>query len=114
MLKLDYPSPEQIAWFKREYEIIRRLNPSTGSGVSGVVMAYSLETEHQRWLMALEDFGGDSLSQLGLAGQIEWTDFLRLALAIVEILGQIHQQHIIHKGVTKMSCEPHQTARGSS
>ena len=56
-----YPSPELIASFKREYEILRRLN------LPGVVKAYALKQEQQQWFVVLEDFGGDSLAHLGLA-----------------------------------------------
>jgi len=46
-LKQPYPSPERIAWFKREYEITRGLN------LPGVVEAYGLETSQDRWVMVL-------------------------------------------------------------
>ncbi len=64
MLKEDYPSPEKIAWFKREYEVTRTLN------LAGVVDTYSLESEQNHWLIVLEDFGGESLDRLNLAGQL--------------------------------------------
>ncbi len=31
ILKGTHPSPERIAWFKREYEVTRNLNPSASS-----------------------------------------------------------------------------------
>lgn len=55
IIKESYPSPEKIAWFKREYQTTQSLN------LTGVVNAYSLENDHNRWAMALEDFGGQSL-----------------------------------------------------
>jgi len=93
VLKQAYPPPERIAWFKHEYEILRNLN------LPGVVHAYSLETDQHRWLMALEDFGGESLAQLEMAGTLALSEFLRLAIQVADVLGQIHQQNIIHKDV---------------
>src|SRR5262245_42548015 len=64
VLKHSYPSPEKVAWFKREYEITLNLK------LPGVIEAYGLEAIQGYWVMVLEDFGGDSLDQLRWAGQI--------------------------------------------
>ncbi|CAD5914231.1 Autoinducer 2 sensor kinase/phosphatase LuxQ [Planktothrix tepida] len=93
MLKDAYPSPKRVAWFKREYEVTYQLN------LPGVIKVYSFETINNNLTIILEDFGGDSLTLLGLAGQLELEDFLRLAISITEILGQIHAHHIIHKDI---------------
>ena len=93
MLRQAYPSPEEIARFQREYEITRNFD------LIGIVDVYSLESDHNRWLMILEDFGGQSLDQLKLAGKLALTDFLSLAIEITDILGQIHQRYIIHKDI---------------
>jgi PAS domain S-box-containing protein len=89
----EFPSPERIAWFKREYEVIRNLD------LPGVVAAYELENVQQRWMMALEDFGGESLHRLGLAGKLDLAAALKLAIAVAETLGQVHQRYIMHKDV---------------
>ena len=93
VLKQDYPPPEKIAGFKREYEITCNLN------IAGVVDAYSLESDQHRWVMALEDFGGESLARLELASKFPLTEFLTLAIQVTDILGQIHQQNIMHKDI---------------
>ncbi len=93
MLKLAYPSPEKIARFKREYEITQNIN------LAGVVDVYSLENHQHCWVMVLEDFGGYSLDRLMQLGKFTLTEFLSIAIEIVGILGQVHQQHIIHKDI---------------
>jgi PAS domain S-box-containing protein len=93
MLKDPYPPPERLAGFKREYELTRSLN------VAGAVRALALESDGQRPVMILEDFGGDSLERLGLAGRIELAEFLKLAISVTEILGDIHAVNIIHKDI---------------
>ncbi|MEM7347987.1 MAG: hypothetical protein AAF485_27455, partial [Chloroflexota bacterium] len=59
-LKNPYPSSEEIAWFKREYEVTHSLN------LPGVIDIYGLETDQQWWTLVIEDFGGHDLSALDL------------------------------------------------
>jgi PAS domain S-box-containing protein len=93
MLRQAYPSPEKIAWFKREYETTRTLD------IAGVVNVYSLENYQNRWVMILEDFGGESLKGVMRSRHFDLAEFLSLAIKIVEILGQVHQRRIIHKDI---------------
>ncbi|MBH8578323.1 AAA family ATPase [Nostocaceae cyanobacterium CENA369] len=93
MLKQAYPPPEKIAWFKREYETTRSIH------LPGVINVYSLENIENYWVIGLEDFGGESLNQIIPKRQFTIAEFLHLAIEIVDILGQVHQQHIIHKDI---------------
>ena len=93
ILKDVYPSPEKIAWFKREYETTKKLS------LSGVVEVYSLKHDQNRWVIVLEDFGGESLSRLMPNRQFNLTEFLTIAIQVVEILGEVHQRQIIHKDI---------------
>ncbi|MEG3907099.1 AAA family ATPase [Microcoleus sp. w2-18bC1] len=93
MLKESYPSPEKIAWFKREYEITQNIN------LPGVIDVYSFQNLENQWVIALEDFGGESLNQIIAKKQFTIAEFLHLAIEIVDILSQVHQQHIIHKDI---------------
>ncbi|MGJ5631673.1 trifunctional serine/threonine-protein kinase/ATP-binding protein/sensor histidine kinase [Nostoc sp. CALU 1950] len=88
-----YPSPERIACYQREYDIIHNLH------LTGVVQVYALEIHQQRPVLVLEDFGGSSLAQSQLAGEIELEQFLRLSISIVESLKEIHAANIIHKDI---------------
>ena len=99
VLREEYPPLEEIARFRREYEMTRQLNPSTssGQGVEGVITVYGLETHQHTFVMALEDFGGESLTRLLPTHPFQLDEFLRLAIRITEILGQIHQRHVMHK-----------------
>lgn len=93
VLKPAYPSSEKVAWFKREYELTRDL------ALEGVVKVYELRKEAQQWVMVLEDFAGESLKRLSLAGQMGLADFLEMAIDISSILGQIHARHVMHKDI---------------
>jgi PAS domain S-box-containing protein len=93
MLKDAYPSPERIVGFKREYEILGKLN------LPGVVKAYELLSRNDRPMLVLEDFGGTDLTKLKLAGKLELSEWLKIAIDLAEILGQIHGEGIIHKDI---------------
>lgn len=93
ILNQAYPSPERMAWFKREYEVTRQLD------LPGVVKVFSLEHKQKHWMMILEDFGGQSLASLEVAGKLSLTAWLTLAIKIVNIMGQIHSRHVIHKDI---------------
>ncbi len=93
-LKQAYPSPKQIAWFKREYTITKNLE------IEGVVNVYELKNEQNCWVIVLADFGGESLERLVHAGrQFTVAEFLNIAIQIVKILGRVHQCQIIHKDI---------------
>ena len=94
MLSEQYPSPERIAWFKREYHVTRNLK------LAGVVDVYELH-EQPRFFMVMEDFGGESLKRLGVSEShlLELADFLQLAIQVTDILGQVHARHIMHKDI---------------
>ena len=89
----NYPSPERVARFQQEYEIIGRLE------LKGVVKAHSLEFVNQSPVIILEDFGGQSLNQFIQTSQLSLPDFFPLAIQLAETLGQIHQHHIMHKDI---------------
>jgi PAS domain S-box-containing protein len=90
---------EQLARFRREFEITASLNPGLeGSpGIYGVVKVYEFENTATPAII-MEDVGGESLDRLGKS---TWsvTDFLHLAIQIAEALGQVHIRQIIHKDI---------------
>ncbi len=97
ILKKEYPTPEEVARFKREYEITRDL----GDEVPGVIKVYDIERYNNSLMMILEDFGGESLARLTRQKRIklDLTTFLHLALQITGILGEIHRHNVIHKDI---------------
>ncbi len=92
VLKQDYPRPDELTKYRREYDILQSLKK-----LSGVVKVYALQESQNTLVMVLEDFGGTSLKQYLLKQRLGLTDFLKMALQIVEILGQIHAANVIHK-----------------
>ncbi len=97
ILKKEYPPPEDVAKFRREYEITRDL----GNAVPGVINVYGIEKYKNSFMMILEDFGGESLARLKQRNllKLDLTTFLHLAMGITEILSDIHRQNVIHKDI---------------
>lgn len=94
LLNQDYPTPEQIRRYKQEYNLTSQLDSP------GIVKAYDLVAWERSYAIALEDFGGISLKQwLQEREKLSLSEFLEMAIAITESLGQIHAEQIIHKDI---------------
>ncbi|OUL28448.1 serine/threonine protein kinase [Nostoc sp. T09] len=97
MLKLDYPSPQELIPYRQEYEITRSLH------LEGVVKTYSQQDYQRTLVILLEDFGGESLEQWihkcpDFCPMPLFT-FLHLAIDLTDILGRIHAANVIHKDI---------------
>jgi serine/threonine protein kinase len=93
MLKDQYPSPEQLARFQREYDLIRKLESEY------IIKAYSLVRSQKTSIIVLEDFGGEPLKKTMATLRNDIHLFLRLAIKVADGLGQIHRNNIIHKDI---------------
>ncbi len=98
MLKLDYPSPQELTRYRQEYKIIRSLN------LEGVIKAYSQQDYQRTLVILLEDFGGESLEKWmqkrpDIFCPMPLSTFLGIAIALCDILGRIHAANIIHKDI---------------
>lgn len=98
MLKLDYPSPQELTRYRQEYKITRSLN------LEGVIKAYSQQDYQRTLVILLEDFGGESLEQWmhkrpDIFCPMPLSTFLGLAIAMSDILGRIHTANVIHKDI---------------
>ncbi|MEM9541017.1 MAG: AAA family ATPase [Cyanobacteria bacterium P01_E01_bin.42] len=106
LLNCNYPSSEQIRRYKQEYNLICKLNDP------GIIKAYDFEEWNRNYAIVLEDFGGISLKQwLRQCKTLPLNEFLQLAIAIVESLGYIHHQNIIHKDINPANIVVHPETR---
>ncbi len=87
----EYPSSRDIKKLKHEYEIIRHLN------INGVVQAQDIQKYKNKYILILEDFGGHSLKEHSSPNKVTILFFLKLAIQLAAILGDIHSKNIIHK-----------------
>lgn len=91
ILKNDYPSPEELARYRREFDITNSLD------LPGVVRSHELRRHEKTLLMVLEDFEGMSVADLMASRALSLDEFLDAAIQLVEALAEIHKANIIHK-----------------
>lgn len=93
LLKIDYPTPTQLAHIEHEYEILSTLNGD------GTVELYDLIKYKNSLAIVLEDFGPRSLHDLLTHSSLHLDEALNIAILLTECLEKIHQHHIIHKDI---------------
>ncbi len=95
ILKEEYPSPNELARYRQEYEI------ASGFNTPGVIKLYGIEKYENKLIIIFEDFGAESLRILLDNKIIEITlkEFLKSAIRITAILGEIHAANVMHKDI---------------
>jgi len=102
-LREDYPSPEEISRYRREYETTRNLN------LEGVIKPLGLEKYANRPLLIFEDFGGESLDRLLKSETFTLKEILGIAVGVAGILGELHAANLIHKDIKPSNIVLNQT-----
>ncbi|MCP4372409.1 MAG: protein kinase, partial [Deltaproteobacteria bacterium] len=92
-LRAAYPTHRDVSRIKNEYEIIKNLN------IQGVAHAYGLKKHDNNFVFILEYIKGESLKNFLKSNTIEIKEFLLIAANITTILGDIHKENVIHKGI---------------
>jgi PAS domain S-box-containing protein len=93
LLKESYPTPQELVRYRTEYRITQELKEP------GVVQVYDLQKYQNSLVMFVEDFGDESLAIWMQQRKFTLEEFLQIAIATTEILGQIHRANIIHKDI---------------
>ncbi|HEY9853270.1 MAG TPA: AAA family ATPase [Leptolyngbyaceae cyanobacterium] len=103
LLKIEYPTPQDIIQFRNHYLISKNLD------YRGIVKPYSLENYRNSLALVMEDFKGISLLEYSQSQPLEIKDFLEIAIAISKILEKIYQYKVIHKDIkpANLLIEPH-------
>lgn len=87
------PTLEEITRLKQEYTLMHSVN------IPGIVQAYELKRYQNSYALILEDFGGQSLQEWIANQSVTIQQGLEIAIALVKIVGQLHQARIIHKDI---------------
>jgi predicted ATPase/signal transduction histidine kinase len=109
ILSADYPTPEDVARLKHEYDLLHNMNSPlsqrevggdfSSNTMEGIIKVFGLEQQDNRYFIVLEDFGGESIANFLEFYFFETTDFLRIALSLVDIIDELHRQNVIHKDI---------------
>ncbi|MEH2269086.1 MAG: AAA family ATPase, partial [Nostoc sp.] len=93
LLKNEYPTLEAFTRLKNEYQIQQGLDHPN------IVKAISIETFENRVGLLLEDFGGQSLTQLLQIEKLDLINHLKIAIQLAKALDYLHKHQIIHKDI---------------
>lgn len=92
VLSLQHPTPAQIARFRHEYDLIRRID------MDGIIKTLDFLEQDGQLALVLEDFGGISLKKLIPEGFTP-ERFLVVAIRLSRILGALHSNNIFHRDI---------------
>ena len=93
ILKKDEPDVRDAAKLRNDYEICRNLD------IEGVLKHYELITHDNCIALILEDFDGEPLPNIIGREPLEMALFLKIAIGLAEILGEIHEHGVIHRDI---------------
>ena len=88
---MDYPSPQQVAQLKQEYEMARR------AASPGVLAPVGWEQHRHTWLLLFEDVEARLLEDVLARGKIALTHFFDIALPLAEAVSHLHRKNVIHR-----------------
>jgi PAS domain S-box-containing protein len=92
-LASEYPTLEELARLKHEYEITSNLE------INRIIKPLAIEPVHNTLMLVFDDQGGQSLKQLLLHHKLGLETFLQIAIQLTETLGELHQAQIVHKDI---------------
>ncbi|NDJ17522.1 trifunctional serine/threonine-protein kinase/ATP-binding protein/sensor histidine kinase [Myxacorys almedinensis] len=93
LLKGTYPTPRELALFRKQYSLMHEINSV------GVVRPYSLEPCGNGLALVMEDFGALSLKEYGKTATLRLDEFFAIAIQISKTLAELHHHRIIHKDI---------------
>lgn len=76
-----------------EYQILKQLN------LPGIIQVEDLIKSQDQLILVLEDFDGQTLKQYLANNSLDLSAFFKIALQLVNVLGELHLQQIIHKDI---------------
>lgn len=89
----EYPTFEELASFRREFEIIDSLPGDK------TIKVYSIDTYKNGLAIIMEDTDAKSLADLLTVNKLSLVEKLLLAINLCDALMQIHENDIIHKDI---------------
>ncbi|MEG4584344.1 AAA family ATPase [Microcoleus sp. MOSTC5] len=94
LLKNDYPTFSELVQFRNQYTIAKNLDSPL------IVQTYSLEPYQNGYALVMEDFGGISLKEWAMKGNLQsLQEFLTIAIALCNTLYLLYHERIIHKDI---------------
>jgi PAS domain S-box-containing protein len=89
----ESPSSGDLGRLSHEFEITKDLN------LRGILTPYTLQKIDGTLALILEDISGQSLKSFAASRRLSLREFLDIAIPLVETLGELHQNNVIHKNI---------------
>ena len=89
----DYPAIADITRLKQEYQLLTNLE------CAGILKPYKLENYGRNLALIYEAFDGQPLSVFLKDNPLSLAEFLRLAIALAEILVRLQEAGIVHQNI---------------
>ncbi|WP_243713900.1 serine/threonine-protein kinase [Nostoc sp. 106C] len=94
LLKNPYPSFNELVQFRNQYTIAKNLHSPL------IVQTYSIEPYQNGYALVMEDFGGISLKEWRVRGNLQsLQEFFVIAIALCDTLDILYHKRIIHKDI---------------
>jgi len=98
---VEYPTLKEVARWRHAHAIATLLGgDETNSIAKGVVKHIATERWGNGIALIIEDFSGESIARLYAKRPMEIGAFLRLAIALTDVVGMIHSKRVIHKDLS--------------
>jgi serine/threonine protein kinase len=95
-LTAEQPSPQDLRRLQHEYSLAAELDSAWAA------KPLALTRHEGRTILILEDPGGEPLDRILERNQgqpLDLTRFLRVAIGLARVVGQVHQRGLIHKDI---------------
>lgn len=93
LLTSEYPSFNELLQFRHQYTISKNLN------IAGIIHPLSLETYGNGYILVMADTGEISLREYIKNSNISLVEVLHIAIQLVCIIHNLHENRIIHKDI---------------
>ncbi|BAY60583.1 two-component hybrid sensor and regulator [Calothrix brevissima NIES-22] len=93
LLNSQFPSFNELLQFRNQYTISKNLR------IPGIVHPLALESYANGYILLMEDGGEISLREYIKITNISLREFLEIAIQLINILRELHQNNVIHKDI---------------
>lgn len=93
LLNREYPSDKELSAFKREYEIMNKIDQN------GIIKGYNMEKLDNSLAIVMEDINGESIARVLKSVNTGLAEKLLLAIQMTNSVIQLHKNNIIHKDI---------------
>lgn len=93
VIKDELAPPTKLSQFKNEYNFTKDL------AIGGIRKVRRIDSFERKTALYLDYFQGETIRKLIYESFIDLDKFFTIAIKVAQVLGEVHQNHIIHKDI---------------